>query len=189
MGEVLLSILPFEPSPEYISQLEGISPGIKVISVKTPLSAREVPKEISDETWRTVTVLLTLFVFPTKEQAPNLRYVQLISAGCNHVFGNPLFEETEIAFCTANGVHPYDAIHSNLRSTYSSLTEDRPQITEWIFATFLAHQMQRRHSFAVWFGIHCLHLKLASSQVPKPPITAEMGPSPGRGLQRRLGGT
>ncbi|KIX05809.1 uncharacterized protein Z518_03781 [Rhinocladiella mackenziei CBS 650.93] len=120
-GEVLLVLLPWAPPDDYVQNLAQISPGIRVITHKTGVYEKEVPQEISNKTWAMATILLTWRIFPTKEQAPNLRYVQLISAGCNQVFGLPIFEETDIPFCTANGVHP-------------------PQFTEWIFATFLGFQ-------------------------------------------------
>lgn len=106
MSEVLLILLPWEPGSQYVSNLENISPGVKVITIKTTMYQDEVPKEISDETWKTVTVLFTWKLLPKKEQVPNLRYVQLLSAGCNQLFGKPVFEETDITFCTSNGVHP-----------------------------------------------------------------------------------
>jgi hypothetical protein len=105
-GEVLLVLLPWAPRKEYVDNMSQISPGIRVITYKTAMYDTEVPKEIPNETWETVTVLLTWKLFPTKEQAPKLRYVQLLSAGCDQLFGLPIFEETDIAFCTASGVHP-----------------------------------------------------------------------------------
>lgn len=105
--EVLLILQPWSPPESYLKSLSDISPGIRVITYKTTMYAKEVPKEISDETWSEVTVLFTWNLLPTKEQAPNLRYVQLLSAGCNQILGKPIFEETKIDFCTSNGVHPY----------------------------------------------------------------------------------
>lgn len=64
------------------------------------------------EEWKDVTILLTFTYLPQPKDAPTLQYVQLISAGANHVLGHPLFrdgrgdgEEEEVVFCTANGVH------------------------------------------------------------------------------------
>ncbi|KAK3991071.1 hypothetical protein QBC44DRAFT_349473 [Cladorrhinum sp. PSN332] len=74
-----------------------------------------------DEEWKDVTLLLTFTVLPTPEQAPNLQFVQLMSAGANHVLEAPIFKNTDVKFCTANGVHG-------------------PQISEWIIGTYLAFQ-------------------------------------------------
>jgi phosphoglycerate dehydrogenase-like enzyme len=41
---------------------------------------------------------------PTPEQAPNLRWVQLYSAGADYLFHHPLFH-THVTFTTASGVH------------------------------------------------------------------------------------
>ncbi|KAI1503740.1 D-isomer specific 2-hydroxyacid dehydrogenase [Biscogniauxia marginata] len=119
--EFLMVLMPWIPPSDWVSNLAKISPGIRVEAHKVEMYGTDIPKEISAETWKKVTVLFTWKRFPLRELTPNLKYVQLLSAGCNQIFGLPLFEDTDIAFCTANGVHP-------------------PQITEWVFATFLAFQ-------------------------------------------------
>ncbi|PYH91298.1 hypothetical protein BO71DRAFT_401467 [Aspergillus ellipticus CBS 707.79] len=119
--EFLLVLVPWTPPAEWVSALISTIPNIRVEIHEISRNATELPAEISAETWKDVTVLFTWRTFPTKELAPNLQYVQLLSAGCNHVTGLPLFEDPHVAFCTANGVHP-------------------PQMTEWVFMTFLAFQ-------------------------------------------------
>ncbi|PWY89213.1 hypothetical protein BO70DRAFT_285863 [Aspergillus heteromorphus CBS 117.55] len=119
--EVVLILTPWTPPAEWVSDLIRIIPNVRVVSHEISRTDTELPAEISAEAWKEVTVLFTWRLFPSRELAPNLQYVQLLSAGCNHVIGLPLFEDTDIAFCTANGVHP-------------------PQMTEWIFMTFLAFQ-------------------------------------------------
>lgn len=104
--DVLLILMPWAPDPTWVSSLEAISPRIQVHSYMIDAGATETPKEIPSEVWKKATVLFTWKAFPTKEQAPRLQYVQLLSAGSNHLFGVPLFEETDVAFCTSNGVHP-----------------------------------------------------------------------------------
>ncbi|KAE8141439.1 D-isomer specific 2-hydroxyacid dehydrogenase [Aspergillus pseudotamarii] len=81
----------------------------------------EMPRDISQETWNSITILLTWNYVPVKEHVPNLRYVQLHTTGCNHIADTPLFKDSDVSFCTANGVHP-------------------PQIAEWVIATFLGFQ-------------------------------------------------
>ncbi|RDW77295.1 hypothetical protein BP6252_05348 [Coleophoma cylindrospora] len=77
-----------------------------------------------------VTALCSSVVFPTRDQAPKLQYIQLSSAGANHLHGNPLYEGTNISFCTANGVHP-------------------PQIAEWVIASWLYFQ----HNFPRYINL------------------------------------
>ncbi|GLV56742.1 3-phosphoglycerate dehydrogenase [Dictyobacter sp. S3.2.2.5] len=61
-------------------------------------------EDISDELWKNVEILFTLGAFPTPEQAPNLRWVQLYSAGANQAFTGPLAKSNAI-ITTASGVH------------------------------------------------------------------------------------
>lgn len=105
-SELLLVLVHFKPSAEYIDKIRLDNPGMGVLAAQTGYNDGKIPTEVSDDIWAKVTVLLTWGSLPSKEQAPNLRYVQLLSAGCNQIFGKPIFEETDVAFCTSNGVHP-----------------------------------------------------------------------------------
>ncbi|CAI4215735.1 unnamed protein product [Parascedosporium putredinis] len=80
-------------------------PGISVSAYEVPWRDTEPPSNIPAEELERATVLVTGSVLPSREQAPNLGYVQLSSAGANHVLNHPLFTDTDIIFCTANGVH------------------------------------------------------------------------------------
>nr|XP_036580791.1 d-isomer specific 2-hydroxyacid dehydrogenase [Colletotrichum truncatum]KAF6788863.1 d-isomer specific 2-hydroxyacid dehydrogenase [Colletotrichum truncatum] len=114
--DLLLILMPWIPDPAWV-----VSLGMPVEFRQMGTYQTEIPEDISAETWAKVTVLFTWKAFPTKEMVPKLQYVQLLSAGCNQIFGLPVFEDTSIDFCTSNGVHP-------------------PQIAEWVFSTFLAFQ-------------------------------------------------
>jgi phosphoglycerate dehydrogenase-like enzyme len=62
--------------------------------------------DISAEIWQRTEILITLGSgIPRKEQAPNLRWVHLYSAGADNVINNPLFEDPSIALTTSSGVH------------------------------------------------------------------------------------
>lgn len=64
--------------------------------------------EITDDDWKDTTALLASFNktgLPDKDLVPKLQYVQLSSAGANLVVDHPLYKDTDVAFCTANGVH------------------------------------------------------------------------------------
>jgi phosphoglycerate dehydrogenase-like enzyme len=64
-------------------------------------SANDIPAEV----WRETEILFTFGnTIPSKEQAPNLRWVQLYSAGADHALHNPLFQ-TDTTFTTSSGVH------------------------------------------------------------------------------------
>lgn len=104
--DVLLILMPFTPDPNWVESLGKASPGIRVKSYKVDMYANKVPAEITAETWQEVTILFTWKSFPTREMAPNIQYVQLLSAGCNQILDLPLFRDTDISFCTSNGIHP-----------------------------------------------------------------------------------
>ncbi|KAI0887586.1 uncharacterized protein GGS22DRAFT_157534 [Annulohypoxylon maeteangense] len=121
-GHKLLMLVPWEPPTGYIDGLHKTFPGLEVTHANWDTwKESSLPTHIDEKDWKTVTILLTGPKFPTKEAAPNLKLVQLQSAGANYILNNPLFTDTDVAFCTANGVHP-------------------PQIAEWVITTFLAFQ-------------------------------------------------
>ncbi|KXJ88697.1 hypothetical protein Micbo1qcDRAFT_166140 [Microdochium bolleyi] len=130
-GHKVVLLSPFKEDPAYRERLVKRFPGLIVQHVDWNVWAKpQIPSAAElEETgqdaidWSTVTVFVTGPNFPEVGQAPKLELVQLQSAGANYVLGKPIFKDTEIAFCTANGVHG-------------------PQISEWVIATFLAHQHQ-----------------------------------------------
>ncbi|KAI0845103.1 hypothetical protein F5Y00DRAFT_247348 [Daldinia vernicosa] len=121
-GHKILLIVPWDPPAGYVDGLRKTYPGLKVFHIRWDTWSRpDLPPNITPEDWKTVTILLIGPRFPTREQAPRLQLVQLQSAGANYILNNPLFTDTDVAFCTANGVHP-------------------PQIAEWVISTYLAFQ-------------------------------------------------
>jgi hypothetical protein len=102
-GHKLVLIRPDARPTAFIENTRKKYPGLEIVHHQ--LKHRQ-DKSIPPSLWDGVTLLSSLNVFPTREQAPKLQYVQLSSAGANQVLGLPLYEETDIAFCTANGVHP-----------------------------------------------------------------------------------
>ncbi|KAI0180562.1 hypothetical protein GGR52DRAFT_249481 [Hypoxylon sp. FL1284] len=121
-GHKLLMLVPWDPPAGYVEGLRKTFPGLEVAHANWDTwKEGALPGHLTDEDWANVTILLTGPKFPTREAAPKLRLVQLQSAGANYVLDNPLFKDTDVAFCTANGIHG-------------------PQIAEWIVCTYLAFQ-------------------------------------------------
>ncbi|KAK0741961.1 hypothetical protein B0T21DRAFT_360453 [Apiosordaria backusii] len=119
-GHKLLMIMPWDQPDEFIEKIKAEFPGLQVVAYRQQ-EWDQTWAPFPDEEWKDVTVLLTFTVLPTPEQAPKLEYVQLMSAGANHVLDLPIFKDTDTSFSTANGVHG-------------------PQISEWIIGTYLAFQ-------------------------------------------------
>lgn len=67
------------------------------------------PADIPPEVWTKATVLMTMFFVPdSHSQAPNLRYIQGMSAGVEHMLSAPFFSTippNTITVATASGVH------------------------------------------------------------------------------------
>lgn len=62
--------------------------------------------EVPESVWNDVQILYTSRRFPRPDQSPNLKWVQLSSAGSDHIANEPLFRErTEVTFTSASGVH------------------------------------------------------------------------------------
>ena len=107
-GHKLLIFVPWTPKQAYLDGLKQSHPDLEIVCRETVgFSSSDLPVGVPADFWDDVTVLLTWLVIPSPQLAPKLEYVQLLSAGCNHVVDKPLYKETDVAFCTANGVHPY----------------------------------------------------------------------------------
>jgi phosphoglycerate dehydrogenase-like enzyme len=62
--------------------------------------------DVPDSAWHDAQILYTARRFPRPDQAPNLKWVQLHSAGIDHMVNEPLFRErADITFTSASGVH------------------------------------------------------------------------------------
>ncbi|KAK3306376.1 oxidoreductase-like protein [Chaetomium strumarium] len=124
-GHKLLVLAPWKEPDGFLAELAAEFPDLQVVyrMQQLQVAAAGLPSEaeLPEETWQDVTILLTFANLPRPEQAPKLAYVQLMSAGVNHLLDTPLFRDTEVVFCTANGVHG-------------------PQISEWIITTYLAFE-------------------------------------------------
>lgn len=104
-GHKLLFLTP-DPIPEaYISKLHARFRDLEVVVRATPWASKLPGEEWREEDWKDVTILLSGNAFPkSREEAPKLEYVQLLSAGANMILKHPLFLDSDVAFCTANGI-------------------------------------------------------------------------------------
>ncbi|KAH9873662.1 hypothetical protein IAQ61_004287 [Plenodomus lingam] len=75
--------------------------------------------------------LATLFWLPSQpSDLPNTQFIQFFSAGTNHVAQHPIYTESKIPLCSANGVHG-------------------PQIAEWVIMMDLVHS----HNYTKLYGL------------------------------------
>ena len=85
--------------PALLDQIRAVSERI-ILTQHTARDDDQVPAEAFEQ----AEVLYTFGMLPRPEQAPHLRWVQLHSAGVNHVIQHPLFA-TDVMFTTTSGLH------------------------------------------------------------------------------------
>lgn len=115
---------------ELLDKLRAVSPRLIVEQV-TCHNEEEVAQALDEE----VEILYTFRVPPNLSRTPNLRWVQLHSAGVNHLLDHPLMK-SDILITTASGIHA-------------------TPIAEYVFASMLAFSLrlpkmlhyQRRHEW------------------------------------------
>ncbi|CAI6272309.1 unnamed protein product [Periconia digitata] len=77
----------------------------------------QVPKELYQRA-----NYLTTFTWlpPNASEVPDLKFIQFLSAGVNHIANHPIYTDSKIPLLSANGVHG-------------------PQIAEWVVMMYLVH--------------------------------------------------
>lgn len=91
---------------EWIQELERLFPDLEIEVLRdVTWNTDDFRDQFPDAKWKGVTVLVTGSALPEPRLAPNIQYVQLQSAGANHLLDHPLVKETSTNICTASGVH------------------------------------------------------------------------------------
>jgi hypothetical protein len=105
-GHKLLLVTPWPVPAGFAEGLKSEFPDLEVVIHLQNWDGKALPLEVlPPEMWKNVTILLTFSTLPKPEEASTLQYVQLMSAGVNHLLDNPTFKDTNVKFCSANGVH------------------------------------------------------------------------------------
>jgi phosphoglycerate dehydrogenase-like enzyme len=92
---------------EYLREMEGVDPSIEVVAAYEPGSESAPDASKMDEMLGQAEVLFT-FRFPVEwvEKAPNLKWVQLASAGSDTVLREGLLDRRpDLLLTTSSGVH------------------------------------------------------------------------------------
>jgi len=81
---------------------------------------------VPEETWKKVTILVTLSILPPKlDIINNLKLIHLGSAGANHIAESPIWKQTDITITNSSGVHG-------------------PQIAEWVIMQILTNSHKEK---------------------------------------------
>lgn len=95
----MIEVLVTMPFPEnLLNKLRAVSPDIQVKQYVGPNG--RYPEDHAT----TAEIIYTLGSLPRLEVAPNLRWVQLHSAGVNHISNNPIWH-SDILLTSASGIH------------------------------------------------------------------------------------
>src|SRR6266480_3826978 len=109
-----------------LKRLQSITPEIQI-----ELRQTRFIEAIPDKLWREVEILYTSFstALPSPEQVPQLRWVQLYSAGPDGILDHPLFS-TSVIFTTTSGVHAI-IIAEYVFTMVLAWFHHFPQMLEW----------------------------------------------------------
>jgi phosphoglycerate dehydrogenase-like enzyme len=108
----------------HLDELMQSYPSLRIVSQKVRKT-----EEISSDIWQQVEILFTFRIFPMPEQAPNLRWIQLYSAGANQIIRHPIYKSRAM-ITTASGSHAVsigEYVMSMILAWYHCL----PQIWQW----------------------------------------------------------
>jgi phosphoglycerate dehydrogenase-like enzyme len=89
-------IVAIDFSDEIIDQFRAVSSRLRV--------ERHFPN-VPERAWETAEVLYTARVLPSPAQAPRLRWIQLHSAGVDHVIKEPIVQAQDVEVTTTSGIH------------------------------------------------------------------------------------
>ncbi len=92
-----ISVVVTAPFPDAVlEQVREISPRLRI---------EHYTAAVPDKVWANAEILYTGRGVPTPEQAPRLRWIQLYSAGINHVAKEPIVQSENVELTTASGIH------------------------------------------------------------------------------------
>jgi phosphoglycerate dehydrogenase-like enzyme len=85
----------------WLARLRAIAPGMWIEQFPMFASVEDVPSSA----WREAEVLFTFRAFPTREQAPGLRWIQLNSAGADAALAQPEYLDGHVQITNLSGIH------------------------------------------------------------------------------------
>ncbi len=92
-----INVVVTAPFPDsMMQQVRDISPRLNV---------ERLTGVVPDKTWANAEILYSGRGVPTPEQAPRLRWIQLYSAGANHMLKEPIIQSDNVEVTTASGIH------------------------------------------------------------------------------------
>ncbi|KAF2132652.1 hypothetical protein P153DRAFT_333110 [Dothidotthia symphoricarpi CBS 119687] len=130
--ELVLCVVPF-PENAAKKGIEKVEEEFEDVEVRYYYSrvekGRPVQIDIPEDLIHRATYICTLFWLPpTASSIPSIKFIQFFNAGINNVATHPIYTDSTIPLCSANGVHG-------------------PQIAEWVVMMDLLHS----HGFVTYW--------------------------------------
>ncbi|KAJ4287397.1 hypothetical protein N0V90_012797 [Kalmusia sp. IMI 367209] len=127
-GLVLLAVIPFpeDAAKTTLAEIKEEFPDLEYHYIFQKFEVRKngAPGgdvDVPEDLLKRVNVLVTISWLPKQaSDIPNIKFIQFISAGTNHVSKHPIYTDSKIPLCSASGVHG-------------------PQIAEWVLMMDLVH--------------------------------------------------
>ncbi|KAH8898094.1 D-isomer-specific 2-hydroxyacid dehydrogenase-like protein [Thozetella sp. PMI_491] len=146
--EKLLAVLQFPEPTEFVARLRVKHPWLEVTWVQQSygITHWDSSTTLDEGLYKDATLLTTLSAIPKPEQAPNLKFIQLLPAGVDHILSEPIFQKEGVQIATTSGIHA-------------------PQIAEWVVMQILVayhhfRYLDARQHEARWVA----HAELLESQ-------------------------
>ncbi|KZF21618.1 D-isomer specific 2-hydroxyacid dehydrogenase [Xylona heveae TC161] len=130
----------FPEDPRLVDIIRKAYPDLKITWVQSPDPGLGIaPGEcVPRDVWESATILLTFKELPPKQEyVPNLKFVQIHSAGVDHVSKHPIVANSDITMATVSGIHG-------------------PPIAEWVIMSYLTFCRKYNTSYA-WQQKHEWH--------------------------------
>ena len=103
----LVVFVPFDADEKWISRVKAQHPGIDVRWARSYKKKQRIaPESYPDELWEGATIVCCDWVPPPERLLKNVRYCQISSAGSDHWKGHATYQNQDVIFCNASGVHP-----------------------------------------------------------------------------------
>jgi hypothetical protein len=122
-SEQVLIISVWSIPPTLVAEVQSRHPHCNIMSFK--VSSWDDFSTVPTAAWAPATVIMAYNLpWQIPLRSPNLKYVQLVSAASDHMRNHPVYTQSNITICSANGIHGFvpplpprlfDLTHSGFR--------------------------------------------------------------------------
>jgi phosphoglycerate dehydrogenase-like enzyme len=123
----------------WLARLQAIAPDLRIEQQPMFATVDDLPPAL----WREVEVLFTFRAFPTREQAPRLRWIQLNSAGAEAALSRSTYLDSTVQLTNLSGIHAVP-IAEHVFTVLLAWRRRVPRMLEWQSEAFWPRQDEVR---------------------------------------------